>query len=102
MDLIWDPEKRQTNLAKHGLDFIDAQAVFQGAVFTFEDKRRSYGEQRLLALGMLEDVVVAIAFTEPAEDLIRLISMRRATRHEQRIYFKKLPDGLGSSPFHEG
>ena len=92
MQVIWDPEKRQKNLANHGLDFADAHAVFRGVVFSFEDKRRSYGEQRLVALGMLEDVVVAIAFTEPDDDLLRIISMRKATRNEQRIYFKKLSD----------
>ena len=92
MELIWDPEKRRRNLAKHGLDLADARAVFEGAVFTFEDNRRSYGEQRFLALGLLEDIAVVIAFTEPEDDLIRLISMRRATRHEQQIYFESLPD----------
>lgn len=92
MKLTWDPEKRRTNLAKHGLDFADARAVFQGAVFTFEDMRQSYGEQRLLALGLLEGIAVVIAFTEPEDDLIRLISMRKATRNEQKIYFEKLPD----------
>jgi len=80
------------NLAKHRLDFVDARAVFEGAVFIFEDKRRSYGEQRLIALGMLRDLVVAIAFTEPDDDQIRLISMRKAMRNEQQIYFDKLPD----------
>ncbi len=92
MQLIWDPEKRQGNLDKHGLDFADAHAVFRGAVFTFEDKRRSYGEQRLVALGMLVDLVVAIVFTESEEDLIRILSMRKATRNEQQIYFEQLPD----------
>lgn len=92
MKLIWDPEKRRRNLTKHGLDFADARAVFQGAVFTFEDTRRIYGEQRFLALGLLEDIAVVIAFTEPEEEVIRLISMRKATRNEQKIYFEQLPD----------
>ena len=92
MQVIWDPEKRQKNLAKHGLDFADARAVFLGAVFTFEDKRQSYGEQRLVALGMLGENVVAIAFTEPNDDVIRPISMRKATRNEQQIYYRKLRD----------
>ncbi len=78
MQLIWNPEKRERNLAKHGLDFADAHAVFRGAVFTFEDKRRGYGEQRFFALGMLEDLAVALAFTEAEEDLIRPISRSRA------------------------
>ncbi len=90
MRLIWDHEKCQRNLSKHGLDFADAHAVFRGAVFTFEDKRHSYGEQRFAGLGMLEDLVVAIVFSEPEEDLIRIISMRRATRNEQQNYFEQL------------
>lgn len=92
MELIWDPDKRLQNLAKHGLDFADAEVVFQGPVFLCEDRRQGYGEQRLSALGILEDVVVAIAFTEPEHDVIRIISMRKGTRNEQRIYFERLPD----------
>lgn len=95
MQMIWDEEKRRSNLAKHGLDFADAHEVFRGAVFVFEDKRQSYGEQRFIALGalgMLREIVVAIAFTEPEEDLIRIISMRKAIRNEQQIYFERLAD----------
>jgi hypothetical protein len=92
MELTWDEEKRRSNLAKHGLDFADAEQVFRGAVFTFEDKRRSYGEQRFVALGMLTEIVVVIAFTEPDEDSIRIISMRKAIRNEQQIYFAQLSD----------
>lgn len=92
MELTWDEEKRQGNLVKHGLDFADAHEVFRGAVFIFEDKRRSYGEQRFVALGMLQEFVVVIAFTEPEEDLIRIISMRKAIRNEQQIYFEQLAD----------
>ena len=92
MELTWDEEKRRSNLAKHGLDFADAEQVFRGAVFIFEDKRRSYGEQRFVALGMLNGIVVVIAFTEPDEDSIRIISMRKAIRNEQQIYFAQLSD----------
>lgn len=92
MELTWDEEKRRSNLAKHGLDFADAHAVFRGAVFIFEDQRRSYGEQRFVALGMLREIVVVIAFTEHEEDLIRIISMRKAIRNEQQIYFEQLAD----------
>ena len=92
MELTWDEEKRRSNLARHGLDFADAEEVFRGAVLIFEDKRRSYGEQRFVALGMLSEIVVVIAFTEPEEDSIRIISMRKATRNEQRIFFEQLSD----------
>jgi uncharacterized DUF497 family protein len=92
MELTWDEEKRRSNLAKHSLDFADAEEVFRGAVFIFEDLHRSYGEQRFVALGMLSEIVVVVAFTEPEEDLIRVISMRKAIRNEQQIYFEQLAD----------
>jgi uncharacterized DUF497 family protein len=92
MELTWDEDKRRSNLAKHGLDFADAEEVFGGAVFIFEDMRDSYGEQRFVALGMLSEIVVVVAFTEPEEDLIRIISMRKAVRNEQQIYFEQLTD----------
>ena len=92
MELTWDEEKRRSNLAKHGLDFADAEAVFHGAVLIFEDQRRTYGEQRFLALGALQEIVVVVAFTEPEEDLLRIISMRKAIRSEQEIYFDQLAD----------
>jgi len=91
MKFTWDESKRKTNLKKHGLDFIDAKPVFSGATFTFEDNRFSYGEQRFITLGMLKGMVVVIAHTEH-NDLIRIISMRKATKHEQKIYFQGFTD----------
>ena len=86
MDFTWDKTKRATNLKKHGLDFADAAIVFSGAVFTFEDDRFPYTEQRFISLGLLRGVVVALAHTESAET-IRVISMRKAEKHEQQLYF---------------
>lgn len=91
MRLTWGKAKRETNLAKHGFDFVDAETVFSGATFTVEDERFDYGEQRFITLGMLRGVVVVIAHTEH-DDLIRVISMRKATKHEQRLYFRSFTD----------
>ena len=91
MEFTWDESKRKSNLLKHGLDFIDARAVFAGATFVFEDDRLSYGEQRFITLGMLRVVVVVIAHTEH-NDRIRIISMRKATKNEQKIYFQGFTD----------
>lgn len=46
MQYVWDARKRQFNLVKHGLDFADAEIVFEGPTFTYEDDRYNYGEQR--------------------------------------------------------
>ena len=86
MNFTWNETKRAANLKKHGLDFADAKIVFSGGVFTFEDDRFVYGEQRFISLGLLRGVVVAMAHTESVET-VRLISMRKAERHEQKLYF---------------
>lgn len=91
MTFNWDKSKRKINLIKHGMDFVDAKAVFSGATFTFEDDRFPYGEQRFITVGMLRGVVVVIAHTEH-NDQVRIISMRKATKNEQKIYFKRFTD----------
>ncbi len=55
----------------------------------FEDRRFAYGEERFVTLGPLGDVLVMIVTAE-TEDHIRIISMRKADRHEQSIYRENL------------
>jgi uncharacterized DUF497 family protein len=82
----WDEAKRQANLRKHGIDFVGCEAVFEGYTLTVEDTRFVYSERRFVTLGLLEGRVVAVVHTETALK-IRIISIRRATRHEQEVYF---------------
>jgi hypothetical protein len=91
MEFTWSPAKRAANLKAHGLDFVDAPRVFEGATFTFEDDRFSYGEQRFVTLGLLAGIPVSIVHTE-AEHEVRIISFRKATRREARIYFLQVQD----------
>jgi uncharacterized DUF497 family protein len=85
----WDKAKKRSNFAKHGLDFVDAQQVFDGPCVTFEDSRFDYGEERLITLGSLDGRVVLIAHA-PRGDVTRIISMRKANRREQKIYQERL------------
>jgi uncharacterized DUF497 family protein len=87
MRFTWDEEKRKRNLQKHGIDFRDAAAVFSGPTFTIEDDRFDYQEERFITLGLLRGIVAVIAHTEQS-DTIHVISMRKATRHEQKLYFQ--------------
>ena len=89
MRFTWHEPKRQVTLEKRGLDFADAELVFSGPTFTFEDDRRDYGEQRLVSVGLLRDKVVVIVHTE-TEDEIRVISMREAEKDEQLLFFSNL------------
>jgi uncharacterized DUF497 family protein len=85
-----DPKKRTANLKKHGYDFNDAPQVIESmATVTFEDRRYAYEEQRFITLGVLRGNVVAIATAE-TDNEIRVISMRKAERHEEEIYYANL------------
>ena len=86
MELTWDESKRELNLRKHGFDFADVKALFHGATVTFEDDRFDYGEERFITIGLLNGITVVVAHTETERE-IRVISMRKATRNEQEIYF---------------
>lgn len=90
----WDDNKYQANFIKHGFDFADAETVFNGPTFTYEDDRFAYGEQRLMTLGLLGQVVVSVTHTELNGE-IRVISMRRGSKNEQRIFFKNIENWLG-------
>lgn len=89
MKFTWHEPKRQTNLKKHGIDFVSAERVFTGSTFTFEDNRESYSEQRWVTLGLLNMRVVVIVHTE-TENEIRIISMREANKNEQLLFFRNL------------
>jgi len=86
----YDPKKLTANLKKHGLDFKDAAQVIESErAVTFEDRRFDYGEQRFVTLGMLRGVLVVIITAETDEE-IRVISMRRAERNEEEIYYRNI------------
>jgi uncharacterized protein len=87
MRFEWDAHKRRLNLEKHGLDFEDAARIFTEDAFVVEDAREDYGESRFLLLGLLYSQVVVMVFTK-RDDVIRIISMRKATKREQQEYVK--------------
>ena len=83
----YDPAKRAANRRKHGLDSLDAAGVLESlATLTFEDLRFDYDQQRFLTLVLLRGEVVVVVSNE-SEDHCRIISMRRASRYEQELYF---------------
>ena len=82
----WDEAKRESNLRKHGLDFDDADIVFESPIkVTFEV--RSRGEDRRLDIALVETngIVLALVYTVRGYN-IRIISFRKASRKERRIY----------------
>lgn len=88
-DFEWDEAKAAENYAKHGVGFEHAQLVFND-IFAVEgyDDSLVYGEDRFTIIGMVEGVPLFVVYTERAHR-IRLISARRATRHEQDDYYQQ-------------
>ncbi|PWB81987.1 MAG: hypothetical protein C3F08_00780 [Candidatus Methylomirabilota bacterium] len=85
----WDEAKRQSNIEKYGIDFIGIEEVFAGEIVTVLDDRFDYGEIRYVTVGLLNGRVVVIAHTE-TDDVIRIISVRKATKNETINYYKKI------------
>lgn len=82
MRFEWDEVKNQINIRKHGIDFRDAVDVFDHPVLTAIDQREDYGEDRWIALGWIVAIVGVVVYVERSADVIRIISARKATRHE--------------------
>ena len=91
MNFDWDNSKRRSNIKKHGIDFVNAPMIFDGYTLTIEDDRYDYGEQRFVTFGIFEGRVVAVVHTE-REDSIRIISIRKAAKYEEKEYFSQIPN----------
>ncbi len=89
MDLIfeWDDTKAERNTRNHGVSFDEAQTVFLDSLSVMKpDVEHSNTEERLLMIGTsYKNRVIVVSYTERG-DTIRLISERKATRHERKQY----------------
>jgi uncharacterized DUF497 family protein len=86
MTYEWDEVKNRLNIRKHGIDFLDVPSMFQQPMVTFLDQRADYGEERWIGIGVLKTTIAVIVFVEPNEDTVRIISARKAIKHEEQIY----------------
>jgi uncharacterized DUF497 family protein len=83
----WDEQKNQANIRRHGFDFADAWEIFEAPMLTALDIREDYGEDRSIGIGFLKERTVVIVFVE-RDDAIRIISLRKALKHE-RLKFEE-------------
>jgi uncharacterized protein len=86
VDFEWDEGKNELNLANHGFDFADAAEIFDFPMLIELDDRRDYGEERWIAIGLLQQRIVAVVYTEPSDTVTRIISLRKALSHERKRY----------------
>ena len=85
MEFEWYEPKRQSNLARHKIDFQDAKEIWHGNVLEVPSSQTQHGEARFIAYGMVEGRIIAVVFTW-RNGVRRLISARRARIHERKIY----------------
>ena len=83
----WDSKKSQSNKRKHGITFEEASTIFGDPLsITIDDSAHSIGEDRFVTIGTsVNDKLIVVAHTE-RNDIIRIISARKATRNEKRQY----------------
>ena len=87
MEFEWNSAKAQTNLRKHKVPFLIACEVFKDDLRLERiDASGDYGEERWIVLGRVEKTILSVVYTH-REPRIRLISARRATRHEEQTYW---------------
>jgi uncharacterized DUF497 family protein len=85
MAIEWDIKKNQINIEKHGIDFVDANKIFENPILTKIDDRIDYKEKRWIGIGKLEQVIVVLVYTIRGNN-IRIISIRKANKIERKIY----------------
>jgi uncharacterized protein len=85
----WDNEKAAKNWRTHGVTFDQAaKAVNDPFAIEWIDDREVYDEERINLLGLCEDVILHVTYTERG-NRFRIISARRAERHEQDDYYRE-------------
>jgi uncharacterized DUF497 family protein len=84
----WDKSKARSNHARHGVSFDLAKGVFKDPfAIEFLDDRQDYGEERSVIIGLVDGQLLYVAYVE-RDEVIRIISARRATKYEQEAYFQ--------------
>ena len=86
MEFEWDDDKATSNLRKHRIDFDVAIDVFLDPRVVIEEDRFAMGELRYQAIGFADNQLVSVLFSEPAEQITRLISARKASPSQRRLY----------------
>lgn len=93
MKFEWDPEKNEVNIRKHGVDFYEAETVFEDErAVTIYDENHSAGEDRFKIIGIsrkLRELTVCHCFRN-GDEVTRIISARRATNNESKLYERGL------------
>jgi len=94
MKFEWDPVKNKANRLKHKISFEEAETVFEdeNAVYLYDKNHSSY-EQRFIVIGeddIFRELTVCHCYRGDNDEIIRIISARKATKNEIRLYERGL------------
>jgi uncharacterized DUF497 family protein len=90
MQFEWDETKNRINIQKHGIDFNDAVDMFKHPLLSRLDNTENYGEERWIGVGWIKNIIALVVYTERKNDVIRIISARKATKQEGRYYEQRI------------
>ncbi len=91
MKVIFDPDKDGLNVANHGLSLALAESLeFDLLICHTDDTRHDYYEQRMIGFAPIGDTVYCVVFVEREDDVMRVISLREATRKEVKDYASQI------------
>jgi len=86
---VWDKNKAESNVLKHGVSFEEAASVFFiGGAEEFMDDEHANGEERIIVIGLSRKmrILTVVHCWRENDTVIRIISARKATRIEQNIW----------------
>lgn len=93
MNFEWDEAKSEACFTERGFDFAYAvRAFFDPNRIVHDDTRYSYGEERYQSMGMIEQRLYVVVYTQ-RHDAMRIISARKANQREVRHYEDCTHDG---------
>ncbi len=87
MEIEYDPQKAKSNLKKHGISFEEAVTALYDPMALVQEDIDSAGENRWVLIGLSEQSnLLTVIYTLRNEEVIRIISARKATRSEAKYY----------------
>ena len=89
MRFTWDEKKNLSNIKDHKVSFVQAVYVFFDPLRReyYDEKNSNYNEDRLIAIGMAENRMLFVSFSEPDSETTHIISARKADKQERRFYY---------------
>ena len=88
INYTWDEAKRTATLTERGIDFADMRGFDWDTALVLRDDRADYGEPRFRAMGLINGRLHVVVVT-PRDDALRVISLRKANKREERQWQKR-------------